>query len=84
MERCAASARRAPLASLACRTATTGQNSTTQPSLHRNLVANSPDETLQAVAAQCNHSAAPGLLCSGCMTTRDARAARNPNLESSR
>jgi hypothetical protein len=48
------------------------------------LVAGSPDETLQLVAAQCNQVQAPRLLCSGCMTTRDARAARNPNLESSR
>ena len=52
--------------------------------VHRDLVAGSPDETLQLVAAQCTHSQAPALLCPECTTTRDARAARNPNLESSR
>jgi len=52
--------------------------------VHRDLVAGSPDETLQLVAAQCTHSQAPALLCTGCTTTRDARAARNPNPESSR
>ena len=62
----------------------TGQNSTTQPSLHLDLVAGSPDETLQLVATQCTHSQAPALLCPECTTTRDARAARNPNPESSR
>lgn len=77
MQRCAAFTHRAA-------TATTGQNSTTQPTLHRDLVAGAPDETLQVIAVQCNHVQAPGLLCLGCMTTRDARAARNPNLESSR
>jgi len=52
--------------------------------VHRDLVAGSPDETLQLVAAQCTQSQAPALLCPECTTTRDARAARNPNPESSR
>ena len=52
--------------------------------VHRDLVAGSPDETLQLVANQCTHSQAPALLCPECTTTRDARAARNPNPESSR
>jgi len=52
--------------------------------VHRDLVAGSPDETLQLVATQCTHSQAPALLCPECTTTRDARAARNPNPESSR
>ena len=88
MERCAASARRAFVAALTdtapAALAHTGQISTTQPSVHRDLVVGSPDETLQLVAAQCTHSQAPALLCPGCTTTRDARAAKNPNPESSR
>jgi hypothetical protein len=61
-----------------------GQILSTQPPVHRDLVAGSPDETLQVVAAQSNRYQAPALLCFGCTTTRDARAARTPNPESSR
>jgi hypothetical protein len=61
-----------------------GQILSSPQSVHWDLVAGSPDETLQLVAAQCTHSQAPALLCTGCTTTRDARAARNPNPESSR
>jgi hypothetical protein len=61
-----------------------GQILSTQLPVHPDLVAGSPDETLQAVAAQSYLSQAPALLCSGLTTTRDARAARTPNPESSR
>jgi hypothetical protein len=61
-----------------------GQILSSPQSVHRDLVAGSPDETLQLVATQCSHSQAPALLCPECTTTRDARAARNPNPESSR
>jgi hypothetical protein len=61
-----------------------GQILSTQLPVHSDLVAGSPDETLQVVAAQSHLSQAPALLCSRCTTTRDARAARNPNPESSR
>ena len=61
-----------------------GQILSSSQSVHWDLVAGSPDETLQLVAVQCTHSQAPALLCTGCTTTRDARAARNPNPESSR
>jgi hypothetical protein len=62
----------------------TGQILSTQLPVHPDLVAGSPDETLQAVAAQSHRSQAPALLCNKCTTTRDARAARTPNPESSR
>ena len=62
----------------------TGQILSTQPPVHRDLVAGSPDETLQIVATQHNRYQAPALLCFECTTTRDARAARTPNPESSR
>ena len=88
MERCVASARRALVADLVGTTPAplvrTGQNLSSPQSVQRDLVAGSPDETLQLVAAQCSHSQAPALLCPECTTTRDARAARNPNPESSR
>jgi len=61
-----------------------GQILSTQLPVHSDLVAGSPDETLQAIAAQSHLSQAPALLCSGLTTTRDARAARTPNPESSR
>lgn len=62
----------------------TGQILSSPPSVHWDLVAESPDETLQLVAVQYTHGQAPALLCPGYTTTRDARAARNPNPESSR
>ena len=61
-----------------------GQILSTQLPVHSDLVAESPDETLQVVEAQSNPLQAPALLCSGCTTTRDARAARNLNPEPSR
>jgi hypothetical protein len=61
-----------------------GQILSTQLPVHPDLVAGSPDETLQAVAAQYHPLQAPALLCSRCTTTRDARAARTPNPEPSR
>jgi len=61
-----------------------GQILSTPLPVHLDLVAGSPDETLQVVAAQSHLSQAPALLCSRCTTTRDPRAARTPNPESSR
>jgi hypothetical protein len=61
-----------------------GQILSTQLPVHPDLVAGSPDETLQVVAAQYHLLQAPALLCSRFTTTRDARAARTPNPEPSR